>query len=435
MKTNKLIFILLCGFAFAAAAKGPEYRSLRVHGMGGAFVAVADNKDALYYNPAGLNLINRLGNFEYNPDMGYMPRQRFELKIISLSFSLPANEITDMKNVCGTRGISRAIKNSFFFNFSSFGDMDWCPTISDIAPDNAEFWTDSLAAHQELAQKLTKLDHRLIEIGTQISFLEFAMHNFGFSVWSKTAASPYIDLGVILPYFGYDPIQLDIVAQTAFAFSPVENWSVGLGFKTAKRYKQPRYDFFLEYNPNSNDVNYQKYLDSLENRWDNFAGDSLLNFKNINFALDFGVLYQITRQIRLGSSLRNVFFSKLAGEDITPNWSIGAMASPMILQSNSWWERKINFAMDFADILDGTLGSMFFSHLNFGTEIEQTIVPAIFNVKAGTGFEGGYFAFNVALGFINDVIVLRGGSHAEERGSKTGQKEQRFWTGELSIGF
>jgi hypothetical protein len=416
---------------FAGAAKGPEYRSLRVHGMGGAFVAVADNKDALYYNPAGLNLINRMGNFEKNPDMGYMPRKRFEFRLLTVSASLPGNTITDVLDVCGAPKMGKIIKKALFFDFGYFGDVDWCPVYLDKIPDNDKYLADSLSANHELADRLTRLDRQPIEIGTQISVLEFAMHNFGLSVWANSAAAPYIDMGIFVPSFGYEPVQIDVAAQTAFAFSPVDKWSVGMGFKAVKRYTESKYEFLPEYNLDS--VSYQKDLDSLENRWEDFA-DDLSKFKDINFALDFGVLYQITREIRLGTSLRNVFFSKLADESITPNLSFGAMASPMILQSNSWWGRKVNFAMDYVDVLNDNLTDMPMSHLNFGAEIEQIVVPLLLKVHLGGGFEGGYYAWNTGFG-IGDVISMRFGSYAEERGTRTGQREQRFWTGELSVGF
>jgi hypothetical protein len=421
---------------FAGAAKGPEYRSLRVHGMGGAFVAVADNKDALYYNPAGLNLINRMGNFEKNPDMGYLPKKRFEFRLLSVSVSLPANEITDVIKTCGAPTVGKIVNRVIFFDFGYFGDVDdWCPTVTDILPDDISELPNSLQAHQELADKLKSTLHRRpIEIGTQISVLEFAMHNFGFSVWANTSAAPYIDMGVGIPGFGYAPLQADIVVQTAMAFSPLDNWSVGVGFKTAKRYREPSFELWPILSNNLNDVEYQEQLDTLEKRWDNFRKDSLTNFKSINYALDFGALYQITREIRLGTSLRNVFFSKLAGESITPNLSIGAMASPMILQSNSWWGRKMNFAVDYVDILDGTIGDMFLAHLNIGAEIEQIIVPFLLKVSLGGGLEGGYYAWNTGFG-IGDVVNMRFGSYAEERGTRTGQKEHRFWTGEVSVGF
>ncbi len=433
---NKLTFILLCSFMLANAASGPEYRSLRVHGMGGAFVAVVDNKDALYYNPAGLNLMNRLGNFEKNPDMGYMPRKRYEFRLFSISTSLPANVTTNALRVCGAPTVGKMVKKVVFLDFAYLRDVDWCPAIVDIFPDDTDQLSDSLIAHQELAKKLASFDRLPLEVGVQISYLEFAMHNFGFSVWTNTSAlAPYIDVGAGIPGFGYEPVQADMVAQTALAFSPVDNWSVGIGLKMVKRYREPYFEFWPDFSKLKLDsTSYQEQLDTLEERWRNFTEDSLFNFSNRNFALDFGVLYQITREIRLGTSLRNVFFSELAGESITPNWSIGAMASPMILQSNSWWGRKVNFAIDYVDILDGTVGDMFLAHLNFGAEIEQVVLPILLKVYLGGGFEGGYYAWNTGFS-IADVVNMRFGSYAEERGVRTGQKEQRFWTGEVSVGF
>jgi hypothetical protein len=486
-----LYFLFFC-FALAYSAKGPEYRSLRVHGMGGAFVAVADSKDALYYNPAGLNLINRLGNFEKNPDMGYMPWSQSEVRLFSAAVFLPANEINYVIDACGAPRLGKVIKRVLFFDFGYFGDAAWCPIYMDIKPDEDEFWPDSLRNHPELAERIRKMDRSNIEMGTQISLLEIVVPNFGIAAWLNASAAPYVDLGIFVPTFGYDPIQVDAVVQTAFAFSPVDKWSVGAGLKIAGRYKQPRYDFIpeLEFKNkiDSIKINTQD-IDSLNYRWENLEDD--IKGAKLAVGMDLGVLYQITREVRLGSSLRNVFFGKLAGESITPNWSIGAMASPMILQSNSFWGRKVNFAMDYVDILDGTITEKFFSHLNFGAEIDQVIIPSptkemsflsrvlfgvvggviglgigsvigdgygaigtavgmgvgtlagikfgsggdALRVSLGGGYEGGYPAFNIGFGLFGDVINMRFGSYAEEKGSKTGQNGHRFWTGEISVGF
>jgi len=486
---NKLIFILLCSFTFIAAAKGPQYNSLRVRGMGGAFVAVADDKNAIYYNPAGLNLINRLGNFEENPDMGYLPRERFYFKLFGATIMTPAQEIKDVQNICGTSRkltVSNAIKSALVFDIGYFNilNIKWCPVFTDVMPDNSGDIPDSLNAHPELLDSLVRFDHRPIKIGVQVNFMELAMHNFGLSLWLNTGVAPWVESGLYVPYFGYEPIQIDAAVQTAVAFSPVDNWSVGVGLKAVKRIREQGFEFFP--------LNYDVYLDSLGERWEHFAEDKLkFGYKDINFALDFGALYQITREIRLGSSLRNVFFSKLAGESITPNLSVGAAYSPMILQSNDWWGRKVNFAVDYDDFLDGTVGSMFLSHLNFGGEIDQVILPsptrnmpmlwralfgALGGVVGGTagyfigdgvtssfvggligagagsmfgadfgsggdflrgslgcGFEGGYWAFTGGLNIA--MIELRFTSYGEETGSRTGQSEQRVWAGEFNLSF
>jgi len=164
----------------------------------------------------------------------------------------------------------------------------------------------------------------------------------------------------------------------------------------------------------------------------------------------------------------------------------------MILQSNSYGGRKVNFAIDYVDILDGTITEKFFGHLNFGAEIDQVVIPsptremsflyrALFGVVGGVvglgigtvigdgyggaigtavgmgvgtiagikfgiggdalrvslggGLEGGYPAFNLGFGLFGDVINMRFASYAEERGVKTGQNGHRFWAGEFSIGF
>jgi len=483
-------------FTFAYSAKGPQYRSLKVHGMGGAFVAVADDKNALYYNPAGLGLINNLGNFKKNPDMGYMPNQNSDIRLFSAAIFLPSNEIDKMLDVCGAQKFGTILKKVLFFDFGDFGDADyWCPAYFNMVPDDNEYWPDSLEKYQDIADRMRKLDRSKIDIGTQISVLEIAIPHFGLSIWANASAAPYIDMGLGVPIFGYEPIQMDAVVQTAFAFSPVEQWYAGAGLKVAKRYRQPGIDIKtgLEFEDGINDVPKPKPdgKDDLEKRWENF-GDDLLDAK-IAVGMDLGVLYQITRQVRLGTSVRNIFFSKLGEESITPNWSIGAMASPMILQSNSFWERKINFAIDYVDILDGTITEKFFSHLNFGAEIDQVVIPSptkemsflsqvlfgvvggaigfgigyvvgdgfgygaigtgigigvgtlagikfgfggdALRVSLGGGFESGYPAFNVGFGLFGDVISMRFASYAEERGLKTAQDGHRFWTGEISIGF
>ncbi|MDR3001753.1 MAG: hypothetical protein LBU89_10875, partial [Fibromonadaceae bacterium] len=98
---KKFILTITLFAVCALAAKAPQYRSTRVHGMGNAFIAVADNKDALYYNPAGLNLINRLGNFEKNPEMGYMPANGSSLNFLVVSLELPIGTTNDFLDVCG----------------------------------------------------------------------------------------------------------------------------------------------------------------------------------------------------------------------------------------------------------------------------------------------------------------------------------------------
>lgn len=396
--------------------------------MGGAFVAVADNKNALYYNPAGLNLINRLGNFEKNPDMGYMRGESWELNLVSVSTSVPGNEIDDIFNACGMPKVGTMLGKILTINFGYFSDDDrmTCHTYKDLVPDKNENWPDTLSKHPELLDNLIKLNRRALEFGVQVSILEFAMHNFGFGAYLNTAAAPHLDVGISVPNFGYDVVKADAVVQTGAAFSPVDKWSVGLGFKMAKRVKRNSFEFYV--------ADYEAAGDTLKDTWDDDLLEDLTTLKGFVPGFDIGALYQIRRDVRLGASIRNIFFSELGGESIRPNLTIGAQASPEILQSNSVWSRKINFAMDYADMADGTVTDKFFAHLNFGTEIEQVAIPYVLTIMAGTGFESGYWAWNAGFNFLY-AIDFRIGSYAEERGERTGQKEQRFYVAEVNVGF
>ncbi|MCL2102120.1 MAG: hypothetical protein FWH22_10465, partial [Fibromonadales bacterium] len=367
-----MTFFAVCAFA----VKAPQYRSSRVHGMGNAFIAVADNKDALYYNPAGLNLIGRLGNFEKNPDMGYMTKNGSSFNYLNVTLELPVNEMNDFLDICGNRKeFWSAFRGLFLFDFK-FSDIKWCEEPRE------EYRNDEF---DEMGDRFVQLDNKpLLRMRQQVKVLEYARHNFGISAWANTSViSPYVNMGAFIPYVGYDTITADIAIQTAFAFSPVEKWSLGMGIKGVQRHLLPSRKIFVAYEGND-PLNTGGYKDAIKELTDELIDDlenffeyeDLIKYSKYNLALDFGALYQITREVRLGASLRDVYFSKLAEQTVTPNLSFGAMASPMILQSNSWFGRKVNFAVDYVDILNENLTDMPLSHLNFGAEIDQVLIPS-----------------------------------------------------------
>jgi len=476
-----VLLLVVCVFA-AAKASAPQYRSLRVLGMGNAFIAVADNKDAIYYNPAGLNLIGTLGNFEKNPDMGYMPKNGFDLRFLNIVSEYPGAMMGDIMDLCGTKGVLGLFSNpcpELWYRFAGRKGYDKL---------NPESILDSVQAHEKyLSEGLSKFDRKPINWGVQISLFELAMHNFGFAIWTNTFLNPYIDLGVVVPAVGWLPMTIDIVAQTAFAFSPVDKWSVGMGLKAVKRASMPGLEIYA--------LEYEEILDTIGERIKDIKDVYTKDIFKFDYALEFGVLHQLTREVRLGSSLRDVFLGKLAGESITPNLSVGVAYTPMILQSNSYWDRKVNIAMDYVDVLDGTVGSMFFSHLNFGAEVEQNLLPSptrelsffprllfgalggvagffigsyigdnliggvndipigylvggtfgalglssfgfggdFLRASVGAGFEGGYWAATGA--FKTPLFAFRISSFAEEMGKKTGQSENRHYMIQFSRDF
>ena len=80
MKFSTRLLVLFCA-ASCLAAQGPKHKSLRAYAMGNAHVAIVDDKEALYYNYAGLNQMNKLGNYEKHPEVGYYPHNSFDMRI------------------------------------------------------------------------------------------------------------------------------------------------------------------------------------------------------------------------------------------------------------------------------------------------------------------------------------------------------------------
>jgi len=404
--------LLLASLAISVhAIKGPSHKSLRALGMGNAFVAVVDDKEAIYYNPAGLNLINRLGNYKLDPERGYYP-----------------NNFLDMRLNLGVQGPAQTILDAYRLGNRVTDILD---NASESEGQNPVL--DSLSNHPELADDINQFDRLPIAIGSKID-MELAFHNFGGAIWVDAGVAPYVDGGVIMPFAGVDTFYVDAVMQGAFAFSPMENLSVGMGYKMAQR------AFLNQFEVSA--LEWEKAQDSLENKFEE-TRDNVTDLGTIGHALEFGALYQLTREVRVGGSLRNLFLTELAGESITPDLTLGIAASPRHLQRNTAFARKVNFACDFADILNNDRNYKFFSHLNFGMEIEQVLlaVPSIalqdlraLKARIGAGFRGGYYTASAALEVLR-VVELEVATWAEETGYYTGQQEKRFYMVQVGLGF
>jgi hypothetical protein len=188
-------------------------------------------------------------------------------------------------------------------------------------------------------------------------------------------------------------------------------------------------------------LNYASIQDTLEDRYDD-ATHSIFDFESISFGLDFGVLYQLTREIRVGASLRDVYFKELAGDKITPNLSVGFNYSPRFFNKNTAYARKFNFACDYADAFNSEKNYKPLSHLNFGLEVEQTLLawPGYNNeiralsLRLAGGFKGGYPSAGVSLEVLR-FVTFEFATWAEELGYFTGQDEERIYMGQISLGF
>lgn len=414
---KRILLIAMATLATASlAAKAPTHHSLRAEAMGNAHVALVDDKEAIYFNYAGLNQINRLGNYDRRPEQGYYPRN-----------------IGDMRLNLGGAG-------PFETYFSTYNVAKDLQKLYKDAADAAEknglsssnVLLDSLANHPELVHKVNSYDHKNLSMKIKMD-AEMAFHNFGGAVWVDGNVAPYLDAGLIVPQITIDTFYVDGVAQVGGAYGFTDNFSAGLGVKIAKRHKVDLISV--------NMTNYKGLQDSLEDRYHDVA-DELFDFDAISVGMDLGVLYQLTREFRVGMSLRDIYFKELAGDKITPNLSAGFNYSPRFFNKNTGFSRKFNFALDYADALNGQNNYKPFTHLNFGLEVEQTLLAwpgyssayRALAVRLSGGFKGGYPAAGFAVEALR-FFTVEFATWAEELGYYTGQNEERIYMGQISLGF
>ena len=418
MRKSLAIVLALGLAALSFAAKAPTHHSLRAEAMGNAHVAVVDDKEAIYYNYAGLTQINRLGNYEKRPEQGYYPR----------------NFIGDMRLNLGGAG-------PFETYFSTFNDVKNLQALYQRASTAALAYglsstnvlLDSLSAHPELIHILNKYDHKHLDMRIKMD-AEMAFHNFGGAVWVDGSIAPYLDGGLILPYMTIDTFYVDGVAQAGIAYEFANKLSVGIGGKIAKRQKVEMITLDV--------LNYESLQDTLEDRYHD-ATDELFDFNSISAGMDIGVLYQLTREVRVGASLNDIYFKELAGDRITPNFTMGINYSPRFFNKNTAYGRKFNIACDYANAFYSDKDTyMPLSHLNFGVEAEQTLLawPGYNNeiralsLRLSGGFRGGYPSAGLGLEVLR-FFTLELATWAEELGYYIGQDEERVYMAQISLGF
>lgn len=414
-KALALLFALvLCTAAFAA--KAPTHHSIRAESMGNAHVAVVDDKEAIYFNYAGLSQINRLGNYEKRPEQGYYPRNYFDMRL----------------NLGGAGPFE-----SYVSTYNDARDLQKLYNRVNKAADETglsrtNLLLDTLAAHPELVHTLNSYDHKALSMKIKMD-AELALHNLGGAIWVDGNVAPYIDAGLVLPYLTIDTFYVDAVMQGGIAYDFTNEFSIGIGVKGAKRHKVEMIVMDI--------ANYETIYDTLQDRF-NDTEKHMFDKETIAMGMDFGTLWQATREVRLGLSLRDVYFKELAGDKITPNLTMGVNYSPKFFNVNTAYARKFNIACDYADALDSDRNYKIMNHFNFGLEMEQVLLawPGLNNQlrvlsgRLAAGFKGGYPTFGAGVEVLH-VLTLEFATWAEERGYYTGQDEERIYMGQISLGF
>jgi hypothetical protein len=389
------VLLLLGLTADALAAAGPQYRSLRALSMGNAFVALVDDKEALYYNPAGLNLINALGNASARPSMSNYPRNRFQARLNPVGMAVPLTETLDMYKF-------------FDKHQESFGD-------DDALREDSTFFDD-----------LAKFHRRPIEVGT-FTGAEFAMHNFGAALWMDARFAPYVALGPLLPQAGIDIIQLDMVVQVAGARGFLNSrLAAGAGYRLANRQLVREFHVDASEAQDGGEQLQERAIDTLLQKL-----GGLTDPGSYGHGLDLGVLWQQTPWLRVGGALQN-FGMYLNHQFVTPELTVGVVVTPPLLSSGGYFARKVNLALDLEDILNNERNYRPYSKINFGAEVEQQVWWGL-SVRVGGGFKGGYPSAGAGVSLLS-AVHFEAATWAEEGGYYTGHIEDRYYAVRVGLG-
>ncbi len=406
MKT--ILGILIFCAAILNARSGPQFRSIRALSMGNAHVAVSDDKEAIYYNVAGLNQMNKLGNYEVRPDLGYYPEDYLDMQV---NFGLLAPNLL---------GIGSDAWDFYQNHKGTFKNLD--KEVTQSISDDSTLFEDALF-----------LDRHGLTLGAQFS-AELAFKNFGGAIWSDVYAIPYIDAGIIVPSAGYYEAVSHVVGQIATAYEVHPQWSVGVGYRMIKTIRAPGREIHI--------ANYETISDTVDAELSRIEKE--LSDISFDHAIDLGVMFQAKRELRFGASMQNIFLNGYQGESATPELTVGMNYSPRSLNHNTAYARKVNFALDFENILNSDKNYKTFSKVNFGFEVDQVILSypslgwagnlRLLSTHLAAGFKGGYWSAGLGVELLR-VFRIDFASWAEEGGYYTGQEELRYFLIQTSMGF
>jgi hypothetical protein len=297
--------------------------------------------------------------------------------------------------------------------------------------DHQESFQDmnSLQKDSNLVSDLSAFDRRPVKVAV-LHGGELAMHNFGMAYWADAQISPYADVGVLLPQAGVESITLDIVGQIAGAYSYLDDrLSVGLGYRLAKREEVGNFQVALtDLSDETGRRNVQEAIQDTVDEKMKEMGD----LSTLGHAMDAGVLWQQTSDIRFGASIQNLFMV-LNHQTVTPALAIGVAYSPMLLQSNGRWKRKINLALDYEDLINSDRNYKPLNKLNLGAEWEQVLIPWVLRGRLSVGMKGGYPTAGLG-GTLFTIFHYEAATWAEEGGYYTGQLEDRYYVMKFGVG-
>jgi hypothetical protein len=369
-------FLLSAAFLGAAlhpahAVRGPRYLSGRALGMGDAFVALSDDYNALYYNPAGLARLN-------TPlDAG-----------MSLKF--------DMGDFFGVAGDAVNIAGEHSESFASI---------------------DGMAEDATLVDDLMVFDNKPMGFGT-LPEMHFAARStdpelplgVGAAWFLGSEGRFMLDKGVYMPSASAR-VRTDFAARVAAALDVLPGLSLGLSPLVAT------------YTTFDQSLSLQEYATAGDTLTAKIEKEKEKIYKpGFGIGWTAGLLYDLVpTELRLGLVVQNLFLS-MDDDKVPAAWSVGAAYLPAYLRKQGML-RYVNFAADIQDVF---ADRPFLGKVNFGAEMNLSLA------QIRGGFKGGYPTYGLLLNLL--FLQMEFTTWAEEAGLYVGQLEDRHYLFGVRLG-
>jgi hypothetical protein len=344
----------LWGMGVANAEEFPNlYRGIRPLGMGGAFITLSDDENAMFYNPAGLNDVSGFGG---------------------VGLINPLAEVS--KNTMG-----------FYQDLSDLETEDQQEVV--------DFLNERIGEHQHV--RLAFLPH-------------FYMHNFAIGLLGQATvdmeirdrgANPTIPTNVRIDY--------GVAASGALGFFD-QKLQIGLTGKFIQR----------------QGVNKTYSAVDIVNDTFDPIDDAEEAGKKSDFALDIGTKVNFKNFLKpsvalVVQNITDLDFEELG--EIPQTVNIGASINP------DFWILKTTFAVEIDDLTKSVeTDDDLYKRLHLGAEFR---FPMILTLRAG--INGGYPAAGVDVDFW--ILSISAATYAEELGAVSGQRADRRYVAQLSLGF
>jgi hypothetical protein len=407
-----LFLFLNISLNFAKIEKPVLYNDARVLGMGQTFTAIADDKNMLFYNPAGF------------ADYGLKKTSILDAIMNPTLWKPRYSNIGDLTLLGITLGANQSIIDKYGYSPTSLKQNENAPLYQLYKMNFFEKFQNGTLTEDEAKRANDYLNQLMFvkfhpKVNTEI--LSYARHYFGFGSFISSDAVLGIEPGGFLPNvigeFHFDTIN---IFGAGFHIPGYKRWSAGISLKYFQRIKFEVHnlsDMAAIYQYYSGDYIKKDFDKELKNKsiFDIITGGVSYATKGIEQAkigtgigFDLGFMYRYSYEWRFGLQISDVY--------TRVRWWDGSESSPVPINARFGVAYKPSFsiiglfedpifAIDIEDIFHQQRKN-FFLKWHFGTEFKflYRLIKLRFGINEGYPSFG--LGFDLSFYFLSKIPVI-----------------------------